>query len=82
MRRPFVGVLVTSVLLAGCTREYDDDVATTTSPPLVVETATPDDASTTTAPADDEAATAPAPMPNIALRDTPGRSAISPPLCQ
>lgn len=67
MRRPFVGVLVTSVLLAGCTREYDDDMATTTSPPLVVETATPDDASATTAPADDEAATAPAPEPSEAV---------------
>lgn len=67
MRRPFVGVLVTSVLLAGCTQEYDDDVAVTTSPPLVVETATPDDASTTTAPADDEAATAPVPEPSEAV---------------
>ncbi|WP_299519238.1 serine hydrolase [uncultured Serinicoccus sp.] len=47
MRRVIGGVLVVSLLLAGCTDEYDDDVAATSTPPLVVQTAAPEDSAAT-----------------------------------
>lgn len=63
MRRALAGMLAGSVVLAGCTQEFDDDVSRTSTPPLVVQTAAPDpteatdDVAVTTAPDDVEAST-------------------------
>ncbi|KUG56822.1 hypothetical protein AVL62_11850 [Serinicoccus chungangensis] len=61
MRRVIGGVLAVSLLLAGCTDEYDDDVAATSTPPLVVQTAAPEDAAATS-PEGGAATSAPAPV--------------------
>lgn len=62
MRRVIGGLLGASLLLVGCTEEYDDDVAQTSTPPLVVQTAAPEDASATSVPPEVAASTA-APEP-------------------
>ncbi|GAA4869685.1 serine hydrolase [Serinicoccus chungangensis] len=62
MRRVIGGVLGASLLLTGCTEEYDDDVAATSTPPLVVQTAAPQDAAASSAPAGGSTTTSP-PVP-------------------
>jgi len=71
MRQVIGGLAVASVLLAGCTEEYDDDVSVTSTPPLVVQTAVPDDATVTTRPPGvEEATSAPEPVdPAEAIAD-------------
>ncbi|ANS80206.1 Beta-lactamase [Serinicoccus hydrothermalis] len=53
MRRLVGGALAGALVLAGCTQEYDDDMAMTTTPPLVLETSAPEEAAATSAPTTD-----------------------------